>query len=127
MGSGGCALAGNRFAGAAGGHPVLVVPACAGAGTAEGPRPVLARVRCPVLALNGTLDLQVWHEQNLPEIERAITGAGGDVTVRRYEGLNHLFQPATTGSIGEYGVIETTIDEAVLQDIAAWIELKAGS
>ncbi|MHC5008916.1 MAG: hypothetical protein ACYTGF_16335, partial [Planctomycetota bacterium] len=36
------------------------------------PRPALGKVRCPVLALNGTLDLQVWHEQNLPEIEKAI-------------------------------------------------------
>jgi pimeloyl-ACP methyl ester carboxylesterase len=91
------------------------------------PRPALGRVRCPVLALNGTLDLQVWHEQNLPEIEKAVREAGGDVTVRRYEGLNHLFQPATTGSIMEYGVIETTFDEKVLEDMAAWITSRTGS
>jgi len=90
------------------------------------PRPALGQVRCPVLALNGTLDLQVWHEQNLPEIEEAITEAGGDVTVRRYEGLNHLFQPAQTGSVMEYGVIETTFDEKVLEDMAAWITTKTG-
>jgi fermentation-respiration switch protein FrsA (DUF1100 family) len=88
------------------------------------PRPALARVRCPVLALNGMLDLQVWHEQNLPEIEKAVRGAGGDVTVRRYEGLNHMFQPATTGAISEYGAIETTFDEAVLADMAEWISAK---
>ncbi|MHC4082025.1 MAG: alpha/beta hydrolase family protein [Planctomycetota bacterium] len=90
------------------------------------PRPALAKVRCPVLALNGTLDLQVWHEQNLPEIEKAIKEAGGDVTVRRYEKLNHLFQPAETGSITEYGVIETTFDEQVLEDMVTWIKLKTG-
>jgi pimeloyl-ACP methyl ester carboxylesterase len=88
------------------------------------PRPALARVRCPVLALNGMLDLQVWHEQNLPEIEKAVRGAGGDVTVRRYKGLNHMFQPATTGAISEYGAIETTFDEAVLADMAEWISAK---
>jgi pimeloyl-ACP methyl ester carboxylesterase len=88
------------------------------------PRPALERVRCPVLALNGMLDLQVWHEQNLPEIEKAVRKAGGDVTIRRYEGLNHLFQPATTGSITEYGAIETTFDEAVLKDMAEWITAK---
>ncbi|MHC4949133.1 MAG: alpha/beta hydrolase family protein [Planctomycetota bacterium] len=85
------------------------------------PRPALRRVRCPILACNGTLDLQVWHEQNLDEIARVVREAGGDVTVRRYEGLNHLFQPAETGGIDEYGRITTTMDEAVLADLAAWI------
>ena len=88
------------------------------------PRPALSRVRCPVLALNGTLDLQVWHEQNLPEIEKALRAGGGDATVKRYEGLNHLFQPAKTGSVMEYATIETTFDEGVLRDIAQWIHQK---
>ncbi len=81
------------------------------------PAPALARLRCPVLALNGTLDLQVWHDQNLPVIERAVR----DVKIKRYQGLNHLFQPATTGLVGEYGQIETTFDEGVLEDMAEWI------
>jgi pimeloyl-ACP methyl ester carboxylesterase len=91
------------------------------------PRPALERVKCPVLALNGTLDLQVWHEQNLPEIAKAVRAGGGDVTIRRYDGLNHLFQPAQTGSIMEYGAIETTFDEAVLADMTEWIRMKTGS
>ncbi|MHC4415893.1 MAG: alpha/beta hydrolase family protein [Planctomycetota bacterium] len=91
------------------------------------PRPALARLACPVLALNGELDLQVWHEQNLPEIERVIREAGGDITVRRYTGLNHLFQPATTGSIMEYGNIEITFDEKVLHDVVEWIARRVGS
>ncbi len=90
------------------------------------PRPALTRVKCPVLALNGTLDLQVYHDQNLPEILKAITSGGGDVTIRRYEGLNHLFQPTETGAPSEYGTIETTFDEAVLRDIVVWIRDKAG-
>jgi pimeloyl-ACP methyl ester carboxylesterase len=91
------------------------------------PRPALERVKCPVLAMNGTLDLQVWHEQNLPEIEKAVRAGGGDVTIRRYKGLNHLFQPATTGSILEYGAIETTFDESALADMTEWIRVKTGS
>ncbi len=90
------------------------------------PLPALRRLRCPVLALNGTLDLQVHWEQNLPLIESAVRDVGGDVTVRRCEGLNHLFQPATTGHPAEYGAIETTFDESVLREIAAWIREKAG-
>ena len=91
------------------------------------PRPALMRVKCPVLALNGTVDLQVYHDQNLPEILKAINAGGGDVTIRRYEGLNHLFQPSETGALSEYATIETTFDEAVLRDIVAWIQRKAGS
>ncbi|MEE8459789.1 MAG: alpha/beta fold hydrolase [Phycisphaerales bacterium] len=91
------------------------------------PRPALTRVACPVFALNGTLDLQVYHDQNLPEIQKAIKTGGGDVTIRRYQGLNHLFQPAETGLILEYATIEITFDEAVLRDIVAWILENAGS
>ncbi len=86
------------------------------------PAPALTQLRCPVLALNGTLDLQVWHDQNLPAIQAAMAAGGGDLTVKRYDKLNHLFQPADTGSLMEYGVIETTFDEAVLRDIVTWID-----
>ncbi len=60
------------------------------------------------------------------EIEKAVLSAGGDITARRYEGLNHLFQPAETGLITEYATIEITFDEAVLRDIVAWILENAG-
>jgi pimeloyl-ACP methyl ester carboxylesterase len=85
------------------------------------PRPTLAKLKCPILAINGTLDLQVWHEQNLPEIEKAVHAGGGNLTIKRYENLNHLFQPAKTGGLSEYAAIETTMDEHVLHDMAEWI------
>lgn len=89
------------------------------------PRPALHKVKVPVLALNGSLDLQVPADPNLPEIEKALKQAGNrdmrDVTVRLLPGLNHLFQPATTGSPAEYGVIETTIDPQVLALVTDWI------
>lgn len=86
------------------------------------PRPALRKVKVPVLALNGTLDLQVPPDPNLPEIAKALKQARNqDVTVRRLPGLNHLFQPATTGSPAEYGVIETTIDPQVLDLVTSWI------
>jgi len=88
------------------------------------PRVALAKVRCPVLALNGTKDLQVWPDQNLAEIERVLTESRIDLTVKRYEGLNHLFQPAETGAASEYASIKTTFDESVMRDIAEWITLK---
>lgn len=41
--------------------------------------------------------------------------------VKEYHGLNHIFQHATTGAVSEYGKIEETISEEVLNDIANWI------
>ena len=40
------------------------------------PAPILARVKCPVLAVNGALDLQVLPDQNLPLIEKALREGG---------------------------------------------------
>lgn len=85
------------------------------------PGVALRACNLPVLAINGTLDRQVWHDQNLPAIEEAVTAAGGDVTILRVPGLNHLLQPATTGAVSEYESIETTIDEGVLTHIIEWI------
>ncbi len=86
------------------------------------PRIALRQVTCPVLAVNGTLDLQVDPEQNLPEIERALReGGNADVTIQRFPGLNHLFQTAATGSVTEYGTIEETMNPAVLAVVQDWI------
>jgi pimeloyl-ACP methyl ester carboxylesterase len=86
------------------------------------PRPTLRKVQCPVLALNGEKDLQVPCKQNLSEIEKAIKSNGNDhVKIVEFPGLNHLFQPCTTGSPGEYASIETTIAPEVLKTIGDWI------
>ena len=85
------------------------------------PAPVLAQMTCPVLAMNGTLDTQVSCAQNLPVIEEVITSAGGQVTIIELEGLNHLFQKATTGGISEYGKIKTTFEPVALEAMGQWL------
>jgi pimeloyl-ACP methyl ester carboxylesterase len=86
------------------------------------PRLALARVKCPVLALNGEKDLQVPPSQNLPEIAKALASGGNPaVTIKELPGLNHLFQPAKTGAPSEYAVIETTFDPEALTLIADWV------
>lgn len=84
------------------------------------PAPTLAKVRCPVLALNGALDLQVPPDQNLPAVRKALA-RNPRAEVIELPGLNHLFQPAKTGSPAEYAKIETTIDPAALDLITTWI------
>ncbi len=72
----------------------------------------------PLLALNGTKDFQVDADANLAVISRYITPPS---LVRRYEGLNHLFQHCTTGALPEYAQIEETFAPEVLKDMADWI------
>jgi pimeloyl-ACP methyl ester carboxylesterase len=84
------------------------------------PRPTLAKVKCPILALNGSKDGQVPPEQNLPEIRKA-TQANPDVTIVELPGLNHLFQTAGTGAVGEYADIEETVAPIALDAMSAWI------
>ncbi len=90
------------------------------------PAPLLAEMGIPTLAVIGSLDRQVDPEQNLPRIEAALRQGGAPFEVRRLEGLNHLFQPATTGGIDEYGAIETTIDPAAIALIVDWVRRTTG-
>jgi len=86
------------------------------------PRTALARVKCPVLALNGENDLQVPVTENLREIEATLKAAGNkDVTVMRLPKLNHLFQTCETGSPSEYVKIEETFAPVALKTLGDWI------
>ena len=80
----------------------------------------IKRITCPVLAINGDLDMQVLSKQNLPVIG-SLLPKGKHNTVKEYHGLNHPFQHAKTGAVMEYGKPEETIAEEVLRDIADWI------
>lgn len=86
------------------------------------PAPTLAQVACPVLALNGSKDVQVDSNQNLTAIKKVKTESGTDITIIELDGLNHLFQPAITGAVSEYGKIETTFDPEALSIMTAWLE-----
>jgi len=86
------------------------------------PRVFLREIKTPVLALNGSRDLQVPALENLGGITSALLEAGNDsFKVIEYYGLNHLFQFSQTGSPSEYGSIEETFNAAVMKDIAEWI------
>jgi uncharacterized protein len=86
------------------------------------PAPALERVSVPVLAINGELDLQVPPDTNLDAIEAALQrGGNADFTTRKLDGLNHLFQTATTGAPSEYRAIEETISPVALDLMTTWI------
>ncbi len=86
------------------------------------PGPVICRVECPVLAINGSTDLQVEAHTNIEAIRSSLGNRSkGQSVLRIYPGLNHLFQPSDTGLPDEYVEIEQTIAPVVLSDIADWI------
>jgi pimeloyl-ACP methyl ester carboxylesterase len=82
----------------------------------------LSRVRCPVLALFGELDIQVPPAMHMQVLREALSAADNpDVTIEEFRGLNHLFQTATTGAISEYEVIDETMAPSVLERLSDWI------
>jgi pimeloyl-ACP methyl ester carboxylesterase len=92
------------------------------------PRPTLRKVHVPVLALDGTLDLQVPYKQDLAAIDTALKAGGNrDYRIVELPGLNHLFQTATTGNPAEYATIAETFSPAALEIIATWINAHAGT
>jgi uncharacterized protein len=86
------------------------------------PAAYLAKVTCPVLALNGEKDMQVPAAENLKIISSELTKADNkNFEIIAFEGLNHLFQECKTGLPSEYGEIEQTMATEVLEAISNWI------
>ncbi len=87
------------------------------------PAEYLEKVHCPVLALNGTNDLQVPCKSNLRAISNALKKGGNkNFKTVALEGLNHLFQHSESGLPSEYGKIEETFDPGALSLILSWIK-----
>ena len=110
---------------------------------------ILGSVKCPVMALNGTKDIQVSCERNLSLLRQGLPGGYSEsvpatdsvsvshsvseavpatfadessVNVVKAEiGLNHMFQHCRTGEMSEYKEIEETISPDVLTEMTAWL------
>ena len=79
----------------------------------------LSKIKCPVLALNGTKDTQVDCTANTTQLEKGLSNCKH--TIKKIDGVNHLFQHCPTGNIVEYQQIEETIAPEVLKIIYSWI------
>ncbi len=85
------------------------------------PAKYLKKIKTPVLAISGEMDLQV---------NAIATGNNLNKYLKKKEllsfinakGLNHLLQPCITCSPDEYGHIETTIAPEVLDIIVTWLK-----
>lgn len=81
---------------------------------------LLPKIKCPVLALNGTKDTQVDCDANITRLEKGL--ASCKHSIKKIDGVNHLFQHCNTGIVTEYQQIEETIAPEVLQVVAKWIK-----
>ena len=88
----------------------------------QNPQQNIRLLKIPVLALNGSKDVQVLSKENLAGWKVSLEKAGNkNFKTVEMEGLNHLFQEAETGSPSEYGQIEQTISPKVLDLVTNWI------
>ena len=85
------------------------------------PHPDIARITCPVMAVNGEKDCQVPAAMNLDGMRRSLQASDMHL-IKAYPGLNHLFQHCLTGLPDEYDAIEETISVEVLNDISTWLQ-----
>lgn len=81
----------------------------------------LPKIKCPVMAVNGSKDVQVDAHDNLSALRKGLKPSKKNL-IKEYEGLNHLFQHCTTGQTTEYRLIEETFAPEVMQDIVDWIK-----
>lgn len=84
------------------------------------PQADLKQIKIPVLALIGAKDMQVLAEYNIPALEKALHHNPA-AKVMKLEGLNHLFQEATSGLPQEYAQIEQTFSPQAMQIILDWL------
>ena len=85
------------------------------------PQNDIAKIKCPVMALNGSKDCQVVASQSVPALRRTLPKNKQNL-IKQYDGLNHLFQHCQTGLPTEYGTIEETFSEEVIRDIITWVK-----
>ena len=85
------------------------------------PSVAIRQITCPVMAVNGTLDVQVLAQDNLPVIQQHLPASEKHL-IKEYDALNHLFQHCTPTTTLSYGQIEETISPEVLSDMVTWIQ-----
>jgi len=90
------------------------------------PAPTLASLRIPVLALNGSLDVQVPAREDIAAAREALKN-NPKAAVIELPGMNHLLQDAKTGSPNEYNDIEETMSPTALKIICDWVSLRTRS
>ena len=81
------------------------------------PAEYMNKIHCPTLAILGTNDKQVSYKLNKEPLEDAL----GKENVLFLEGINHILQYSNSGNTDEYGLIEETVNENILNSIKEFL------
>jgi fermentation-respiration switch protein FrsA (DUF1100 family) len=81
----------------------------------------LDEVRCPVLLLSGTNDLQAPADLHLTALEKELKSVNRNITSKRLAGVNHLFQPPKTEWTLMNGEMLPLFSPVALETIREWI------
>lgn len=84
------------------------------------PAPALRELSVPVLAVQGSMDVQAVADVNIPATEQALAD-NPDATVVVLDGLNHIFQEANTGAVSEYESLDDPFADEAIELVADWI------
>lgn len=83
----------------------------------------LKKLKIPILAINGSEDIQVSGFDAQEGFEKSLSKKSKPLSnLALLGGLNHLFQFCSTCSILEYGDLEETINPTVLNMMTEWIK-----
>ena len=87
------------------------------------PANYFVKLKCKVLALNGSKDIQVVADPNLAAIDSAVKiSAVKILSTEKLTGLNHLFQHCKTCTIQEYSQLEETFSPDALKIMSEWLD-----
>ncbi len=87
------------------------------------PKKYLPKVKCPVLALHGSRDIQVKAAPNLAAIQTLLEkGKNPNFSCQLLPNLNHLFQTCQNCTLEEYATLEETFAPEALDVILQWVK-----
>ncbi|MDR1370442.1 MAG: alpha/beta fold hydrolase [Dysgonamonadaceae bacterium] len=87
------------------------------------PAPYLAKVSCPAITFWGGKDLQVPAKENIAGLMNIIyENKKNNFSIVEIDGVNHLFQKAEKGMIGEYSNEENAVmNDEILDKLQDWL------
>ena len=81
----------------------------------------LDQVRCPVLLLSGTDDIEAPAELHLMALEKELKSVNRSTTAKRLPGVNHLFQPPKTEWTLMNGEMKPLVSPVAQETMWEWI------
>jgi fermentation-respiration switch protein FrsA (DUF1100 family) len=85
-------------------------------------RATIAKIRVPILAINGDKDLMVAADENLANWKNyALAGGNHKVTTIKLLGLNHLLLACQSCDAAEMSKLTSGVSPAVLEALRDWI------